>query len=212
MDIQRYKYPLAVVGIVVVVLLVVYLAWIGPEGSKFSTLNTQKATLISQEQSLSAVIDHLRVEGGHLKANCANLNKRIAEIPTSPDQGEFLTQIDGLASSTGTATPSYTFSLAVPSSGSSSPSSSSTSSLPAITVTLNFTGGYRQVIAFLNGLDNLGRLYTVSSYSLKEAASTYSSGSSAIIPSGVISYSVTLVGNIYYNPKQNDVCATSRTS
>ncbi|MCL4443820.1 MAG: hypothetical protein M1456_06980, partial [Actinobacteria bacterium] len=126
-----------------------------------------------------------------------------------PDQGEFLTQIDGLASSTGTATPSYTFSLAVPSSGSSSPSSSSTSSLPAITVTLNFTGGYRQVIAFLNGLDNLGRLYTVSSYSLKEAASTYSSGSSAIIPSGVISYSVTLVGNIYYNPKQNDVCAKS---
>ncbi len=206
---ERFKFPLISAGIVVVVLLVAYMAWISPEGSKLSKLNTQEATLTSQEQGLSADIAHLRVEGGHLVANCTHLSERVAQIPVAPDEGAFLTQIDALATSTGTSLPGYTFSL--PSATSGAPTTSASTTMPSITVTLNFSGTYSQVTAFLNGLDKLGRLYAVQSYSLKQPnqSSVSSSGTPIILPASAISYEVTLVGNIYYNPTQKDVCAKS---
>ena len=207
---ERFKFPLISAGIVVVVLLVAYMAWISPEGSKLSKLNTQEATLTSQEQGLSADIAHLRVEGGHLVANCTHLSERVAQIPVAPDEGAFLTQIDALASSTGTTLPGYSFSVVPPSSTSSTAvKEPSAPVLPAITVTLNFSGTYSEVTAFLNGLDKLGRLYAVNSYSLKQSSPSSLSGTGAlaVIPSSTVPYSVTLIGTIYFNPTQNDVCA-----
>ncbi len=207
---ERYRFPLIVAGIVVVVLLVAYMAWISPEGSKLSTANAKKTALVAQEQSLAAEITHLKKESGHLLANCTALNERVAQIPSSPDEGVFLTQIDALASSTGTTLPGYSFSVVPPSSTSSTAvKEPSAPVLPAITVTLNFSGTYSEVTAFLNGLDKLGRLYAVNSYSLKQSSpsSLSATGAPVIISSSTVPYSVTLIGTIYFNPTQNDVCA-----
>ncbi len=207
---ERFKFPLIVAGIVIVVLLVAYVAWISPEGSKLSKLNAQEATLTTQEQSLSSVIANLRREGGHLLANCAALSVRAEQIPSSPDEGVFLTQINALASSTGATLPGYSFSVVPPSSTSSTTvNKPSAPVLPAITVKLNFSGTYSEVTAFLNGLDKLGRLYVVSSYSLSQSntSSLTSSGTPVVISPSTVPYSVTLIGTIYFNPTQKDVCA-----
>ena len=211
---KRYKFPLIVGGIVIVVLIAAYMAWISPEGSKLSQLNSHKESLTSQEQSLSAEIANLRTAGKNYHLNCTKLSTTISQIPIRPDEGQFLGQIDNLATQSGTSLPGYTINTALPNSSTSSSTKTSSNALPALSFTLKFSGTYSEITSFLNRLDTLPRLYTVASYSLAQSNSSSgsSTGTVTIIPISAVPYTVTLVGNIYYNPTEKDVCAKPRAS
>ena len=199
MNIVRYKFPLIVAGAVIIVLLVAYVGWISRENAKLSTINAQKASLASQEQSLSSEIATLKTEGRHVHTHCSLLSSRLAQVPPAPDQSTFLDQIDALARSSGSSLPGFTFTQPTPTSG----ATPSTSTITSFVVTLNFSGTYSEVTAFLSGLDTLPRLYAVTSYAIKQSSSTSyysSSGAPIIIPASAVQYDITLIGNIYYNP------------
>ncbi|MHB8263098.1 MAG: hypothetical protein ACYDGY_05035 [Acidimicrobiales bacterium] len=209
---ERYKFSLITAAVVILVLIVAYVAWISPEGSKLSTLDTQQTSLMAEQQSLSTEIAHLRAVGSGYVKNCSELERRIGQIPPTVDESGFLDDIDALAKATGTSLPGYSFSLpTVTLPPSSSGASANHSNVSAITVTLNLSGTYGQVSTFLRRLGSLGRLYVVSSYALKSGNAS-SSGNSSILPTAGSPFMVTLVGSIYYSPTEKDVCTTTTTT
>ena len=73
-------------------------------------------------------------------------------------------------------------------------------------INLEVSGSYRQVLNFLNGLDNvhsLQRLYAVSAVTLDGNTASGSTSSSV--------FTLQLQGNIYYSTGQQDVCSTVKT-
>ncbi len=208
--IRRYRYPLIALAVVVVVLLVDWVAWLSPEGSKLSTLDATKASLSNQDSSLTAEITTLQNEKRLLPKNCTTLTKDLTEIPSSPDIASFYTQVTQLASISGVGTPSITYNGGTAASGSttsSTPAPSTTglpSGLSAISITLSITGDYGAVSAFIHGLDTFPRLYTISTIDVT-GGSIVVGGQT--IPPGTGSFSVDLTGSIYYDTAQHGLAA-----
>jgi hypothetical protein len=198
-QIKRFLWPIAIAGGVLVIALIALSAWILPEGHKVSAANAQNATLLSQETALQAQIAGLEHESKNEPANCSTLRQDETLVPGSPTVDAFLHQISQLATNVGTQTPSVGI-------GSSTGAATSTGGAQTVQITLSVSGTYQQALNFLKGLDNpqsLTRLYSVSSANLSSGGS---SGSSTA------TYTLNIVGNIYYTTGQQDVCSTSPTS
>ncbi len=218
-DLKRYRYPAIAAAVVVVVLLVTWLAWLSPEGSKLSTLRASETSLQDQQQSLASRIATLRAEKVHLPRNCTTLAKDLGEIPSTPNIASFYAQVTQLAVSAGVGTPSisYTSTAASGTSTSASGSSSGTASglptspgLSNVSFTLSVSGTAAQLSSFLHGLDTFPRLLTISNLSvtggplIQGAGATtptttpVSSGSGSGSSSSSGGYTATMTGTIYY--------------
>ena len=120
-------------------------------------------------------------------------------MPSTPTVDLFLHQISQLATNSGTATPS----VGIASAGTAG-SGPAAAGADTVGINLEVSGSYRQVLNFLNGLDNvhsLQRLYAVSSVTLDGNTASGSSSSS--------DYTLQLQGDIYYSTGQQDVCSTA---
>ena len=196
-QLRRFVWPIATGGSVLVIALIALVAWIAPEGHKVSAANANKVILTGQEASLQAEISGLAHESAREPENCSSLREDLTLVPGTPTVDLFLHQISQLATNAGTATPSVTITSSGTAASVASPSGAET-----VGIALEVSGTYRQVLNFLNGLDNvhsLQRLYAVSSVNL-------AGGSTA---GGV--YTLQLQGDIYYSSGQQDVCSTSKT-
>jgi hypothetical protein len=213
-QVKRYVWPIATAGAVLVILLIGFAAWISPEGHKVSAANADKVSLQGQETTLQAEIFSLQREAAREPKNCSTLRQDLSLIPSTPTVDLFLHQISQLATNAGTQTPS----VSITSSGTAAASpgtasSASAGSSPAVAgadtvgITLGVSGTYRQVLNFLNGLDNqhsLQRLYSVSSVTLDGPGGSSSSSGSG--------YTLQLVGDIYYSTAQADVCSSAKVN
>ncbi len=204
-QVKRYLWPVATGGAVLIIALIAVSAYIIPEGHKVSSANASKITLQAQQASLQAQITGLEHESSNEPKNCSTLRQDLTLVPATPTVDLFLHQISQLATNSGTATPS----VGISSAGAAGATSSGPSAGGAETVgiDLEVSGAYRQVLNFLNGLDNvhsLQRLYAVSSVTL---TGNSASGAST---SGV--YTLELQGDIYYSTGQQDVCSTSSSA
>ncbi len=198
-QLKRYMWPIATGGAVLVIALIAVSAYILPEGHKVSTANASKVTLQAQQAGLQAEITGLEHEKSNEPKNCSTLRQDLTLVPATPTVDLFLHQISQLATNSGTATPSVT----IASSGAVG-TSSGAAGANTVGINLEVSGTYRQVLNFLNGLDNvhsLQRLYAVSSVGLNGAPATGSSSSSV--------YTLQLQGDIYYSTGQQDVCSTT---
>jgi len=219
--IRRYRYPLIAVAVVLVVLLIDWLAWLSPEGSKLSSLQATESQLTSEKQSLNDQVQTLLAEKRQLPRNCSALTKDLTEIPASASIASFYSQVTNLASSAGVSTPSITIASGTtasgtspasgsePSSGSSSPTPGVPPGLSTIGITLSVTGGYGQVSSFIHGLDGFPRLYTIST--LDVTGGPIVTGGQAV-PSGGATYSVDLTGTIYYDTAEHGLAALCRSA
>lgn len=200
-QLKRFLWPIATGGAVLVIALIAVSAFIIPEGHKVSSANENKVTLQAQETTLQAEITGLKHESNNEPKNCSALRQDLTLVPATPTVDLFLHQISQLATNSGTATPS----VDIASSGTAG-SGPSAAGADTVGIDLQVSGTYRQVLNFLNGLDNvhsLQRLYAVSSVTLNGDTA---SGTST---SGV--YTLQLQGDIYYSTGQQDVCSTSKT-
>jgi Tfp pilus assembly protein PilO len=198
-QLKRYVWPISIGGAVFVVALIAILGWIIPEGHKVSSQNAQKVTLLAQETSLQAEIDGLEHEQAREPQNCSSLRQDRSLVPQTPTVDLFLHQISQLANSAGTTTPS----VAITDSGTPG-SGPSAAGAQTVGISLSVAGSYKQVVAFLKGLDTataLPRLFPVSSLTL-------SGGSASGSPTSGTTYSLQLQGNIYYSTSAADVCST----
>lgn len=208
-QIKRFRIPLVGAVAAVVVALVVWSAWISPEGNKASALSLQKSQALAQEQSLQTQLATLKEEQRNVKANCAQLNRDLTMIPTSPDASQFLQQITALAQASGDPhTPSYSLGTPTATPGSTA-ASTGAGAAPAgtsvITVQLSLAGTFGQMTQFIQGVSSFKRLFTISSISI--TGGPVISGSQ-LAAAGTPNYSLALTGSIYYAPAgQANICS-----
>lgn len=197
---QQYKIPLLTALGVIVVVVVVFLAWISPEGSKVSNLRSEQTQLQGEQTQLQIRIASLKREKADLGPTCATLTKDVTAIPGAPDVDSFLQQVTALAVASGDPnTPSISITQAAASTGTAA-------GVTTVAVQLTMEGTYGQMSDFLGGLYTFPRYFTISSVSV--SGGSVSDGGSAPSPS-TPNYSLSLSGNIYYSTGQSNICATS---
>lgn len=199
-QLKRYRIP-ALTGVAtLVVVLIVYMAWISPQGSHLSSLRAQETQLQSQEAHLQGELVTLRGEKAHLAANCQELTTDLTEIPGTPSVDAFFHQVSALAVSAGDPnTPSISVTQAPGGSGGTE----------AVTVSLALSGTYGQMASFIKGLTSFPRLFTVTSMSVNGGPVV--TGGSGVNPS-TPNYDLNLEGDIYYSSGQANVCQASTTA
>ncbi len=100
-QLTRYRIPILTAVGALVVAIVVYAAWISPEGGKLSSLHAQQTQLQSQQTHLQTELAALRSDKAHLAANCQQLTTDLTEIPGTPTVDAFFHQVTALAVAAG---------------------------------------------------------------------------------------------------------------
>jgi Tfp pilus assembly protein PilO len=184
-QLKRLRIPVLIGVATVVVGLIVYAAWISPEGSHLAKLQAQRAELAVQQTGLELRIADLKKEKSQLGANCQQLTTDLTEIPGTPSVDSFLQQVTQLAVSSGDPnTPSISVTQAT---------EGAKAGVTPVVVAMTLSGTYGQMTAFLQGLDTFPRLFTVASIS-------------------ATGYDLTISGDIFYSTGQKNVCADSGAS
>ncbi len=197
--VRQYRVPIIAALSAIVVAVVVYLAWISPEGSKLATLNTQQTQLQGQQSQLQAEIASLKREKANLGTTCATLTKEVTEVPGAPDVDSFLQQVTALAVSSGDPnTPSISVTQATG-------STQGASGVTAVAVAFTLQGTYGQMSTFLQGLYTFPRLFTISSAAISGGPVT----NGGVAPAaGAPAYNLSLNGDVYYSTGQTNVCTS----
>ncbi len=143
--IQQFRVPLIIGAVGLVLLVVIYAAFVSPQGSKATSLDAQKTTLLASQGQLQSQIDKLKSEKANVQANCSTLTKDLNEIPTAPDISDFLQQMTALAQASGDpSTPNLSI---------GSPSKSTSGAVNSVQVSLSLGGTFGQMMTFIQGLD-----------------------------------------------------------
>jgi type IV pilus assembly protein PilO len=194
--VTRFRTPIITAVGVLVAVIVVYAAWISPEGSKLSSLHGKETQLQSQQVQLQAEIGTLKHDKAQMVSNCQQLTKDLTEIPVTPSVDSFLQQVTQLAIASGDPnTPSISVTNA--------PASAGHSGVSTVAVSLALSGDFSQMRSFVSGLDSFPRLFSVSTITM-EGGPVSGQGISASSPGP---YSLNLDGDIYYTTGQQNVCA-----
>ena len=195
---KRFRVPIFIGAGSLVVALIIFAAWISPEGSHLKTLQAQQTTLQSQQTALQVKIATLKKEKSQLGTDCQQLTTDLTEIPSAPDVDSFLSQVTALAVSSGDpSTPTISVTQST---------GAATGGVSPVTVAMTLSGTYGQMMSFLQGLDSFPRLFTVTSIQVSGGAVV--TGGQAVAPS-TVGYSLTMSGAIYYSSGQQNVCATA---
>lgn len=200
-QLKRFRTPI-ITGVVTLVLgIIVYAAWISPEGSHLAKLHATQAQLQTQQNQLQIRIATLRKEKSQLGANCAQLTTDLTEIPGTPSVDSFLQQITALAVSSGDPnTPNISVSQAA---------GGAKAGVTSVQVGLTLQGTYGQMTQFLNGLDTFPRLFTVTAITV--TGGPVVTGGQVVAPT-LAGYTLTMSGNIFYSTGQKNVCASAATA
>lgn len=199
-QLTRYRVPILTAVGALVLAIVVYAAWISPEGGKLSSLRAQQTQLQSQQLHLQTELTTLRRDKANLAANCQQLTTDLTEIPGTPTVDAFFNQVSALAVSAGDPnTPSISVTDAP----------GATGSVKLVAVDLTLAGTYGQMSAFLQGLDTFPRLFSVTSLTVNGGPVV--SGGAAVNPA-TGGYTLDLSGNIFYSSGQNNVCLPTTTT
>lgn len=102
--ITRYRIPILTGAGAVVLAIIVFAAWISPEGGKLSSLHAQQTQLESQQTHLQTELATLKAAKAHLASNCQALSKDLDEIPGTPSVDSFFNQVTALAVASGDPT------------------------------------------------------------------------------------------------------------
>ena len=100
-QLTRYRVPILTGLGTLVLIIIVFVAWISPEGTKLSSLHAQQTQLESQESHLQTELATLRNAKAHLVSNCAQLTTDLGEIPGTPSVDDFFHDVTTLAVSSG---------------------------------------------------------------------------------------------------------------
>jgi Tfp pilus assembly protein PilO len=197
-QLKRFRVPV-ITGVGALVLaLIVYAAWISPEGSHLAKLQAMQTQLQSQESGLQVRIATLRREKTQLGANCQQLTTNLTEIPGTPSVDSFFNQVSALAVASGDPnTPNISVTAA---------SGGAKGGVTPVTVALTLEGTYGQMISFLQGLNTFPRIFTVTTISVTGGA--VASGGQAVSPA-TAGYPLDMSGNIFYSSGEKNVCASS---
>lgn len=207
---QQFRVPLITAVAAILLAVVVYMAWIAPEGSKLSTLRSQQTQLQVEQERIQTEIAMLKREKANLGPTCATLTRDVTEVPGTPEVDSFLQQVTALAVESGDPnTPSISVTQAAP--DTETTGNGGTEGAPgttAVAVQFSLVGTYGQMSAFLKGLYTFPRLFTISQLSVG-GSSPVASGGGAPAASDP-NYNLSLSGDVYYSTGQADACTAPK--
>jgi Tfp pilus assembly protein PilO len=205
--IRRFRNPILIGVGTLVAAIVIFMAFISPEGNKLASLRAQESQLQSQQTRLTSQIAMLKREKAQMASNCQKLTTDIAEIPGTPDVDSFLRQVTALAVSSGDPnTPSISVTQAPSTGAAGAAGGAAGAGVSAVAVTFTLSGTYGQMTAFIHGLDAFPRLFTVSTITITGGPAA--AGGAPVDPA-TPGYTLSLAGDIYYSIGRQDVCSSS---
>ena len=92
-QIKRYRIPILTGVGALLFAIVIFAAWISPEGGKLSALHAQQTQLESQQIHLQTELTTLKAQKAHLASNCQALSKDLG----LDFAGYFSAELEGLA-------------------------------------------------------------------------------------------------------------------
>ncbi len=199
-QLKRFRVPVFIGVGTLVLAIILYAAWISPEGSHLTSLRVKQTQLQAQQASLEVRIATLKKDKAQLVTDCQQLTTDLTEIPGTPSVDSFLQQVTALAVSSGDPnTPSINVTQATGAAGKSD--------VTPVTVSLTLDGTYGQMTSFLQGLDSFPRLFTVTTIAVS-GGSVVSGGHA--VPPGTTGYTLTMSGDIFYSTSgERNVCTTA---
>jgi Tfp pilus assembly protein PilO len=200
-QLKRFRIPVFTGVGTLVLALIVYAAWISPEGSHLTKLQAQQTQLLAQQSALQVRIATLKREKSQLGTDCAELTTDLTEVPGTPSVDSFLQQVTNLAVASGDpSTPSISVTQAA---------DAGKAGVTPVEVVLTLTGTYGQMTTFLQGLDTFPRLFTVTAITVTGGA--VASGGQTVSPSAA-GYSLSMTGDIFYATGQRNVCTSTSST
>jgi Tfp pilus assembly protein PilO len=160
----KSKVVLIVTGIVIVLLLVWWFAWMTPEANKLSTVQQQIAQDNTTVTSLSMELIQLKAEAKLVRHELPYLKMVTAAIPPTEDPPGIVDSLNTLANKTGCDLLSVT--------PANFPSPGGTAGLSVISVTFSVTGSHKNIFAFLKNFYSMTRLMTIGNVSLAPGGTT----------------------------------------
>lgn len=147
--------------LVVVWMLVLWL----PRNRAYDAASTQARTAQSQVQALQSEYDRLKSEQAQLPQLQAQLAKMQAAIPDTPQLAQIFLNINDAAVKAGVTVTSIAPSPPAASVGGAA-------APPAVKLSLALSGGYYQVLDFIDRLDSMPRLIVLDSVNISGGSST----------------------------------------
>lgn len=168
---KSLRQPL-VLGTVAVLILAVAVWWfalMAPQQRHLTSLQSKEASLSSERDGLTAKLASLKRAESHQSRRQAVLDRYSAAIPATADLADFITQLNGLASSS-----QVDLTKIAP----SEPAATPGQPYSTITLSLSVKGSYGPTLAFLQGLYNLPRLVVVDNITVSAGTGTGESAGS----------------------------------
>ncbi len=153
MNLSGRRLQLVAVGVAVGALLIWFVVLWGPQGGRISDGRDREDVAEQQNEQLALSIDRLRGSQERIAELTADLDRLKSAIPAQPDLGGLILSLDDVAASSG-----VTFMSISP----SPPAESEVAGVPTeIGLAIDVTGGYFQVLDYLNRLAEQSRLIVV---------------------------------------------------
>jgi Tfp pilus assembly protein PilO len=154
----KSKVVLIVTGLVIVLLIVWWFAWMTPEASKLATVQQQVTADSSTVTQLNLELIALKAESRLVSKELPYLKKVTTAIPPTEDPPGIVDSLNTLANKTGCDLLSVT--------PANFPSPSGLAGLSVVAVSFTVSGVHKNLFAFLTDFYAMPRLMTISSVSL----------------------------------------------
>ena len=194
--VQEYRNPLLIAVGAIVIAIILYVAVIAPQGTKLNSLKAQETTLQAQQATLQAQLTTLQTEKHQLSAHCADLEKIATQIPSvasasdlAAEQSSFYDQLTALVSSSGTSIPAFSWTgstatgttATTPTTPGAATGASTTAGVTPVPVSMQITGNYGQMSAFVAGLDSFPRLFVIQTFTLSFNSTTGTGATATVL-------------------------------
>lgn len=153
----------------VVFLLVWYFLGFAPQQKKIHDAQKRRATAEQKQQELQTAINRLKAAQKNEPLQRAQLETLKTAIPDDPALGQFILDVNDRASASGIDFISIAPALPVAGTATAATAGATGVAAPApasISVSLQITGGYFQVIDFINRLADLPRILVLDTLNL----------------------------------------------
>lgn len=137
-----------------------FLLW-GPQGGELEKAGDREDAAASENQELELRLARLRASQERAPSLQAELAELRAAVPDGPDLAQFILDAHTIAEQSGVEFTSIT---------QTPPAPSTTGGPPSIALTINVSGGYFEVLDYLDRLDSLGRIVVIDGLTLTPSA------------------------------------------
>lgn len=202
LDVLKRPVVLISIGVVIVLLVVWWFAWMSPEGNKLATDNAQITTL---QSTLNTDQQTLQTEKSHAQ-DVAQYDKLLAifstAVPATADAPQLIVQISDLANATGAVLQN----LNVP------PGPPAVTPIADIPVQFTLTGTGEQCLKFLQGIYVLPRLLTITSFTPSPVTNVANSSINVLDLKTKSKYTFNVGGLAYYSSTITSPVSSSSTT